>query len=498
MPRRFFSRFFQNNNMPTSATPPAAPAGPRPALTPAAPAPVIQGAPAPAAAPLPSLTPPAVGAVYVHNESNTCYHVTRVYSDPRLIVAVAYQRYGDGANKVLSLLRFFERLRPATELEIEQLRRALPLIQNARVPASLSNIEQANRTLDQATPEGEGEVGAESDPNGGGGGVNPLEPQIGVVYEPTEQDVFENLTLYPDTETTVNSALRSINNREQMEQIWNISRIQPLTGRCIINFYGPPGCGKTRTARALARKVSKPLYQVDYSEMISKYFGDTAKHIKLAFKQAAERGAVLFFDEADSMLSRRLDMSHDHATSMNQNRNVLMQELDRYNGIVVTATNLFSNFDPALIRRIAKHVEFRLPNKEMRKSIYGQHITNPDRVRDVDWDVVAEASVGFSGGDIFNVIVNAIETVSMDENPDNWYLTLPVIMSEVAKVKEAKAASTKAAPVLKKAKAAPTSNTAPIGTAVVDESEVAVAPKPEDADLASIGAQAVTGPVLGE
>ena len=101
-----------------------------------------------------------------------------------------------------------------------------------------------------------------------------------------------------------------------METIWNISSIQPQRGRCILNFYGPPGTGKTRAALGVALQLGKPLYQVDYSAVISKYLGDTAKHIAAAFRQAKEQNAVLFFDEADSLLSRRVNAGESCSTSM--------------------------------------------------------------------------------------------------------------------------------------------------------------------------------------
>jgi len=67
----------------------------------------------------------------------------------------------------------------------------------------------------------------------------------------------------------------AIRHREQLEAVWNISSIQPQRGRCILNFYGPPGTGKTRAALGVALQLAKPLYQVDYSAVISKYLGDT-------------------------------------------------------------------------------------------------------------------------------------------------------------------------------------------------------------------------------
>lgn len=166
------------------------------------------------------------------------------------------------------------------------------------------------------------------------------EPEIdvGVLTRPEPRHELDLLVLHDAAKSDILAGLRAIELRADMERVWGINAIQPQAGRCILNFYGAPGTGKTRAALAIALRLGKPLYQVDYSAIISKYLGDTAKHIAAAFAKAKELGAVLFFDEADSLLSRRVDMGESCATSINQNRNVLMQELDRFDGVVIMTT----------------------------------------------------------------------------------------------------------------------------------------------------------------
>jgi SpoVK/Ycf46/Vps4 family AAA+-type ATPase len=101
------------------------------------------------------------------------------------------------------------------------------------------------------------------------------------------------------------------------------------------------------------------------------------------------------------------DAGESCSTSINQNRNCLMQELDRFDGVVIVTTNLFENYDPALLRRIQRHIKFRLPDASMRRELFALHLPNPDRVQ-ADYAVLAELSRGLSGGDILNVCVNAI------------------------------------------------------------------------------------------
>ena len=256
--------------------------------------------------------------------------------------------------------------------------------------------------------------------------------------QPEPRHDLDKMILHPEVKTDIFAGLRALEIRADLDRIWNLSSIQPQQGRCILNFYGPPGTGKTRAALGIALRLSKPLYQVDYSAVISKYLGDTAKHIKAAFAAARDQDAVLFFDEADSLLSKRVSTGESCSTSINQNRNCLMQELDRFDGVVIVTTNLFENYDPALLRRIQRHIKFRNPDASMRRELFALHLPNPDRVQ-ADYAVLSELSKGLSGGDILNICVNAIHAGSTDANPERWKVTQGMLEREIGKAKKAKA-----------------------------------------------------------
>jgi len=264
-------------------------------------------------------------------------------------------------------------------------------------------------------------------------------PEVGIIVDTEPRHALDRLVLQPSVIADIEAALRLIEIREQLEAVWKLHEIQPQRGRCIVNFYGPPGTGKTRAALGIARRLGKPLYQVDYSAIVSKYLGDTAKHIALAFKQATEADAVLFFDEADSLLSRRVAIGESCSTSINQNRNCLMQELDRFGGVVVMTTNLFGNYDEAILRRIARHIEFALPNVEMRERLFRAHLPNAELVPS-DLRQAAINARGFSGGDILNACLNAMLAASADPIPDNWQLSEAALLAEIAKIQAEKAA----------------------------------------------------------
>jgi ATP-dependent 26S proteasome regulatory subunit len=116
----------------------------------------------------------------------------------------------------------------------------------------------------------------------------------------------------------------------------------------------------------------------------------------------------------------------------------LVQELDRFDGVVIVTTNLFENYDPALLRRIQRHIKFRVPDVSMRRELFALHLPNPDRVQ-ADYAVLAELSRGLSGGDILNVCVNAIYAGSVDSDSAKWLVTQGMLEREIKKVRQAKA-----------------------------------------------------------
>jgi ATP-dependent 26S proteasome regulatory subunit len=105
---------------------------------------------------------------------------------------------------------------------------------------------------------------------------------------------------------------------------------------------------------------------------------------------------------------------------------------------VIVTTNLFKNYDPALLRRIQRHIKFRMPCASMRRELFALHLPNPDRVT-ADYAVLAGLSRGLSGGDILNICINAIYAGSTDANPERWLVTQAMVEAEIKKARKAKA-----------------------------------------------------------
>lgn len=165
------------------------------------------------------------------------------------------------------------------------------------------------------------------------------------------------MVLSKETAQEIDSVCAKIEYHSVLYDEWGLSTIDPRGDRVAVSLYGPPGTGKTMCAEALAHRFGKPILEVDYADVESKYVGETPKNIRAAFKRAQECGALLFFDEADSILGKRMTnvtQSADH--SVNVSRAVMLRQMDLFSGIVVFATNLARNYGPAFVRRIPYHI----------------------------------------------------------------------------------------------------------------------------------------------
>lgn len=176
-----------------------------------------------------------------------------------------------------------------------------------------------------------------------------------------------------------------------------------------VNLYGESGTGKTMTAQAIAKMLNKKIVIVDYAEIESKYVGDTSKNLVALFKFAKENDAIILFDEADALLSKRVTaMNNATDVSVNQTRNTLLKILDDYEGIVFFTTNFIENFDQAFVRRIFSHVKFEMPNKEMRLKLWEHYLLNTIPC-DNRKDIIKKISEveGVTGADISTSVLKA-------------------------------------------------------------------------------------------
>lgn len=195
---------------------------------------------------------------------------------------------------------------------------------------------------------------------------------------------------------------------------WGFREIDPNM-RTIINFFGPSGTGKTMTAHAMAHELNKKLMSLNYSEIESKYVGDAPKNLVRAFEEARDNDAILFFDEADSFLGKRItNVTHSSDQSINSLRSQMLILLDNFDGVVIFATNLVENYDKAFNSRIISNLHFELPDLELRKRLINNTLPvkvkyeNDQKFSESQISELGALSDGFSGREIKNAVLSSL------------------------------------------------------------------------------------------
>lgn len=137
-----------------------------------------------------------------------------------------------------------------------------------------------------------------------------------------------------------------------------------LRGGITALFSGASGTGKTMAAEALANQLKLDLYRIDLSQVVGKFIGETEKNLRKLFDVAQDSGAILFFDEADSLFGKRSEVKDSHDRYANIETGNLLQQMEAYDGLVILATNMKSARNEALIRRLRFVVDFPMPTKD--------------------------------------------------------------------------------------------------------------------------------------
>ena len=243
--------------------------------------------------------------------------------------------------------------------------------------------------------------------------VSPTEPKYSL----------SQIVLPEETADQIKDVISLLKNIDKIYYDWGFVDIDPVP-RSIVNFWGPPGTGKTMTAHAIANEMNKKIMVLNYADIESKYVGEAPKNLIAAFDKAEKEDSVIFFDEADSFLGKRItNISSGSEQAINSLRSQMLMKLEEFRGIVFFATNLHENYDKAFESRILKHIEFKLPNLEARKAIIAGKLPtrapySPD-VKDENGEIndelltqLSESIEGFSGREIKNCILNALVKVA--------------------------------------------------------------------------------------
>jgi ATP-dependent 26S proteasome regulatory subunit len=194
--------------------------------------------------------------------------------------------------------------------------------------------------------------------------------------------------------------------REKVYNEWGLAKIEPCP-KLALNFHGESGTGKTMAAHGMANAMGRKIILASYAEIESKYHGDGPKNVKKLFQIASDTNAVLFIDEADSLLSRRLtNVTQGSEQAINSMRSQLLIQIEQFTGVVIFATNLARNYDSAFVTRI-RSIHFRKPDFDMRKKLWKIMLLSTLPLEaGIDIDKLSSIE-NICGRDIKNTIVKA-------------------------------------------------------------------------------------------
>ncbi len=170
-------------------------------------------------------------------------------------------------------------------------------------------------------------------------------------------------------------------------------------------FSGPSGTGKTFAAEVLSNRLGLDLYRIDLSQVVSKYIGETEKNLSRIFRAAEHGGAILLFDEADSLFGKRSEVKDSHDRYANIEVSYLLQQMESYRGLAILTTNQKSALDTAFLRRLRFIVQFPFPDASARREIWARIFPQQTPTKGLEFARLARLNL--SGGSIRSIALNA-------------------------------------------------------------------------------------------
>ena len=247
-----------------------------------------------------------------------------------------------------------------------------------------------------------------------------------------EQEMFELVTttkslddviLNEKTKETLDALLKQVDKNviNRLKQ-WGIKDKKRGIEAKII-FYGVAGTGKTLTALALAKSLKKDVLSFDCSKILSMYIGESEKNVRNIFDKYYELRTqtksepVLLLNEADQFLSSRAQGGMSSSDKMhNQMQNIFLEQIEKFDGILIATTNLLENLDKAFSRRFNYKIEFVKPNKNQRLDLWKKLLPS-NLPLEKDFDIEELAKYELTGGQIELVIKNTAYKIAVSDEP---------------------------------------------------------------------------------
>jgi hypothetical protein len=181
---------------------------------------------------------------------------------------------------------------------------------------------------------------------------------------------WDDLVISPRTERHLREMASQAGNRAQVLDDWGFARLTSMGRGVTALFAGPSGTGKTMAAQVLARSLGLELFRVDLAGLVSKYIGETEKHLRQVFDACERAPILLLFDEADALFGKRTEVSDAHDRYANIEVDYVLQRMETFNGVAVLATNRKGDLDSAFVRRIQFIIDFSPPTPAERERLW--------------------------------------------------------------------------------------------------------------------------------
>ncbi|MCZ6156462.1 ATP-binding protein [Campylobacter ureolyticus] len=259
------------------------------------------------------------------------------------------------------------------------------------------------------------------------------ESEIFELIEPNTD--IDDVVLNPKIKVVLNSILKQLD-KDVINKLssWGIKTKKGVDAKII--FYGPAGTGKTMSALSLAKSLKKQVLSFDCSKILSKYVGESEQNVRKIFDtyksicNEAKIEPVLLLNEADQFLSSRMESGTSSADKMhNQMQNIFLEQIERFEGVLIATTNFLQSLDSAFSRRFDFKIEFKKPNFNERLIIW-QKIMPENANFEENFSLNELAKFELSGAQITLVLKNTALKVAVR---DDDVFTLRDFVDEIKK-----------------------------------------------------------------
>ncbi len=216
---------------------------------------------------------------------------------------------------------------------------------------------------------------------------------------------LKDLIVPPETIEDIAEMFTAAKYRSHVLHNWGFNAKMSTGKGLVALFSGDPGTGKTLCATILANEMDQTLFQIAIPRVVSKWIGETEKNIEKIFETARASHGILLFDEADSLFASRTKVESSVDRYSNMATNMLLQEIENFEGVVILTTNLEKNIDKAFARRIGFKINFPFPEAEFRTRIWKTLMPVGCPVDpNLDWDLLGQR-FELAGGNIKNAVL---------------------------------------------------------------------------------------------